>query len=303
MISVNPVLIVDDEAPVRRLLRRWAEAEGAEVLEASSAEQAVEVASAVALAVAFCDYHLPAKNGLWLAQHLREQQKNAAVVMATGVIDAEVVAGGLDVGAVDYLIKPFTRQRLSEALRWALFTHATRRRLARLNETDAEFQRNAANNVAAILAVIRVHDPAAHEHARRVADLTRQLAHVLGVGDAELAETERAALLHDIEAMISTDATLGASLDWNAICELPYLRGTFAIVKGIGQPYYSDDPVPLGARIIRVAEAYDELLFGAGGAVESPSQAIEILATEHVLEFDPDVLRALRSVRPGVSDA
>lgn len=58
--SMMRVLIVDDEAPVRRLLQIWVEGEGATVLEAGSAEQALAVLESEGeVAVALCDLKLP----------------------------------------------------------------------------------------------------------------------------------------------------------------------------------------------------------------------------------------------------
>ena len=65
------ILIVDDDTQVREVLRRFLEAEGYEVLEAASAEQAVQMVEALPPAVAFCDIHMAGANGLWLADQIR----------------------------------------------------------------------------------------------------------------------------------------------------------------------------------------------------------------------------------------
>lgn len=291
------VLIVEDEAPVRRLLQRWAQTEGTEVVTAESAEEALEVAGASAPAVAFCDYHLPGKDGLWLARQLRLTQPDTAVVMATAVMDSEVAMSGLNAGAIDYLIKPFTRERMSEALRWALFTHGSRQAFARMTETQTELDRIAASNVSAVLAIIRLHNPTMHDHARRVARLAGALAFALDVRQPELCGIDMAALLHDLARDPRPEIGKDAAVDWQPILQLPSLRGPLALASAVHQPYDPDQrDVPFAARIIAVAEAHDELVSGMFGPAETPSHATEILCTERVMEFDPAVLGALRTL-------
>jgi HD-GYP domain-containing protein (c-di-GMP phosphodiesterase class II) len=57
--------------------------------------------------------------------------------------------------------------------------------------------------------------------------------------------------------------------------------------------------IPLGARIIAVADAYDELITGIGRAAVAPARAVEILSTERASEFDTLVLGALTMLQPG----
>ena len=75
LLSQSPmttVLIVDDEAPMRTLLRSWVEREGgAGVIEAGSAEEAIDLVAKESPAVALCDIRLPGENGLWLAAQIR----------------------------------------------------------------------------------------------------------------------------------------------------------------------------------------------------------------------------------------
>ncbi|MBI4264662.1 MAG: response regulator [Acidobacteria bacterium] len=159
-------LIVDDEAPVRRLLHRFVTADGADVLEASSAEEALDVlAREGAPAVALCDLRLPGKDGLWLAGRLQEVAPDTAVVMATGFVDFDVAVGSLQLGVVDYVVKPFEAARLSKALWRAFHAHTTRRAQAalrgeleqqrvRTDEALVEAELNASSTMAAMLAMI-----------------------------------------------------------------------------------------------------------------------------------------------------
>ena len=63
--AMMPVLIVDDEAPMRTLLRSWVEREGgASVIEAGTAEEGLELVASESPAVALSDIRLPGEDGL-----------------------------------------------------------------------------------------------------------------------------------------------------------------------------------------------------------------------------------------------
>lgn len=110
------VMIVDDEADVRRILRRWIVAAGHEVAEAASAAEAIEVVAARTADVAVCDVQMPGDHdGLWLIAELRRRYPSMAIVLATGVSTVPPVIS-LQAGVPAYLLKPFDRRRLLEAI-------------------------------------------------------------------------------------------------------------------------------------------------------------------------------------------
>ena len=116
------VLIVDDDANVRHLLRRFIAGLGYEIVEAATAEDALRLVEACAPAVAFCDIHMPGANGLWLADQIRCVSPSTAMVLATG--DSEVPANeSLRSGVVAYLVKPLAQPdvllALADGMRWS----------------------------------------------------------------------------------------------------------------------------------------------------------------------------------------
>jgi DNA-binding response OmpR family regulator len=106
------ILIVDDEAEMREVLDEYFVAQGFATL---SAENAVAARSLVArhpIDLALLDVNLPGEDGLSLARHLRERYARIAIVMltcASAVVDRVV---GLEVGADDYVPKPFDPREL-----------------------------------------------------------------------------------------------------------------------------------------------------------------------------------------------
>lgn len=117
------VLIVDDEADIRRILRRWIVAAGHEVVEAAGATAALEVVATRPADVALCDVQMPGdRDGLWLTTELRRRYPSMAVVLVTGVSTVPTVIS-LQSGVAAYLLKPFERMRLLEALASAVTWH------------------------------------------------------------------------------------------------------------------------------------------------------------------------------------
>ena len=113
------VLIVDDEVYIRRLLHGTLERAGYRTAEASSAREALDVAEATAPQAILLDLGLPDRDGLELVPLLRKQGDPAIVVVsAREATDDKVTA--LDLGADDYVTKPFDTEELLARLRAAL---------------------------------------------------------------------------------------------------------------------------------------------------------------------------------------
>jgi DNA-binding NtrC family response regulator len=110
------VLIVDDEEPIRRFLRRRLEGWGYTVKEAESATQALERMLSEPAAIAIIDITMPGRDGLWLAEQIRKRWSKTAIIMATGADDMRSVEESRQLGAVDYVLKPFDRELLRQAL-------------------------------------------------------------------------------------------------------------------------------------------------------------------------------------------
>ena len=108
------VLVVDDEAALRSLLRRALEREGFEVAEAADAAEAVRGFRTFAPAVAVLDIMLPDRDGISLLAELRELDPGAAIIIATGRGDEESSLRG---GASSFFRKPFLLPELVQEVR------------------------------------------------------------------------------------------------------------------------------------------------------------------------------------------
>jgi DNA-binding NtrC family response regulator len=110
------VLIVDDEEPIRLFLHRRLEGWGYTVREADSASQALERMLFEPAAIAIIDIGLPGRNGLWLVEQIRHRWPHTAIIMATGADDVDSVKKSRTLGAMAYVLKPFDKELLRQAL-------------------------------------------------------------------------------------------------------------------------------------------------------------------------------------------
>jgi DNA-binding response OmpR family regulator len=108
------VLVVDDEAALRSLLRRALEREGFEVAEAADAAGAIGRFRAFAPSVSVLDLGLPDRDGISLLADLRTLEPAAVVIVVTGRGDEE---SALRAGAASFLHKPFLLPDLVQEVR------------------------------------------------------------------------------------------------------------------------------------------------------------------------------------------
>ena len=115
----HTVLVVDDEPPIRKLLRMGLATEGYKVLEAPNGKSALELA-AQHPDVIILDLGLPDLQGLDLLRVLRAQNERAAIVVLSSRGDESGKVEALDNGADDYVTKPFGMNELLARMRAAL---------------------------------------------------------------------------------------------------------------------------------------------------------------------------------------
>lgn len=113
------ILIVDDEPRYLRLLEANLLTEGYEVVTAATGEDAVESFSATPVDLILLDVMLPGMDGFATCQRIR-QFSNVPVIMLTAKGEEQHRVRGLDVGADDYLVKPFSIMELLARVRAVL---------------------------------------------------------------------------------------------------------------------------------------------------------------------------------------
>ncbi len=117
------ILVVDDEADVRALLRAGLEAEGFAVLDAATSAEAYAALAANAVDLVTLDLKLGGEDGLRIARELRVK-RNTPIIMITGKGDPIDRVVGLELGADDYIAKPFLMREVVARIRAVLRRYA-----------------------------------------------------------------------------------------------------------------------------------------------------------------------------------
>lgn len=121
MMSVerNRILVVDDDPDIRALLRDYLTREGFEVREAGDGAEMRDVLRDYDADLVILDLVLPGEDGLTLARQLREKH-NLGIIILTGKGETVDLVVGLEMGADDYVPKPFANRELLARIRSVL---------------------------------------------------------------------------------------------------------------------------------------------------------------------------------------
>lgn len=115
------VLIADDDAVVRDVVRRYLERDGLEVTVAGDGNEALRVLGSEKIDVAVLDVMMPGPNGLSLCRTLRQGgDYTVPVILLTALSEEDDRIAGLEAGADDYLTKPFSPRELALRVRSVL---------------------------------------------------------------------------------------------------------------------------------------------------------------------------------------
>lgn len=185
--------------------------------------------------------------------------------------------------------------------------------------------RSARNHVLdELLTSLDRHSPGERGHAERVAVYSVAVAEKLGLTDDELLTIRYAATLHDI-GKVRVDASLLSKLgtlsdddlramrmhavlaeaalteyDWLAPC-LPLIRSHHERWDGNGYPNgLRGAEIPIGARVINLAETFDVLVMRDGDPVMIEDLALAEIEACSGTQFDPDVVQAFLAVQPAI---
>ena len=329
------VLIVEDELALRERVRVWADELGYRAREAPTAALALAALDEEISDIAICDARLGGgpHNGVWLASQIRDRFPDTAVIMASAGRDVEIAVASLRNQVVDYLLKPFDEQRLSEALALGRDWHNAavsqeglhhavqdrlRARRAAVAAALAEAQDTPQQALEGLMSILQLHERDARGHAMRVARLAVAIGDELGFSDEELELLEQGGLLHDIgkldmpASILSKPGPLDEN-EWRIMRTHPQVgydllrsQPRFADVAemvlahheaydGTGYPRrLASTGIPKAARVLAVADAYDSMTHPhTQRPAMPPNLAVEEIARCSGTQFDPQCAEAL----------
>ena len=114
--ACKTILVVDDDPKIRLLLRRCLETDGYEVVEAETEREVLALMKERPIDLITLDLELGAENGLHIAASIRETSR-VPIVMVTGKGDVIDKVVGLELGADDYISKPFHVREVQARIR------------------------------------------------------------------------------------------------------------------------------------------------------------------------------------------
>ncbi len=321
-------LIVDDEAPLRAVLRRILEQQGFHCRDAASGVDAVTALEQEPACLVLSDYHMPEMDGVELLRTIRDRWPDTAVVMVTAVSDVELAVQCLANGAMDYVTKPFRveeiRGRVGQALekRELLLENKTYRENleARVQAQARAYEELFLASLQSLADALEVKDPYTWGHSVRVGRYAMAIAIELGLDEQQLVQIELGSRLHDIgkigvrETVLNKDGPLTDEeyhhvmehpvIGWRILS--PLLRDAphaLSVVRshherfdGRGAPdRLVGDAIPVEARVAAVADSFDAMTSGrpyrAGMAVEDAMAELERCAGS---QFDPECVQAFK---------
>jgi cyclic di-GMP phosphodiesterase len=217
------VLVVDDTAQLRTLVTRVLERHGHVCVEAADGAEARKHLAQETFDLMLCDVKMPGESGFDLAEYVLDTYPTTAVLMVTGVDDAESAMRALDLGAYGYVIKPFSINEILisviNALRRRTLELDARRHIVEV-EDAVETRTRELNDALGLLhdaqeemvrrlsRVAEFRDDQTGEHIQRMA----QYCHLLGIKlglEPELCELLRiASPLHDVGKVAIPDGIL-----------------------------------------------------------------------------------------------
>ncbi len=112
------ILVVDDEAEVRKVIRLQLSGTHFEVLEAEEGGQAIDLLNdnALTVDVIICDVRMPKIGGVETIAYFRKEFPSTPVIVLTGFPDIDLAVKFLKEGVVEYLVKPVEKEKLIEAV-------------------------------------------------------------------------------------------------------------------------------------------------------------------------------------------
>ncbi len=114
------ILVVDDEVKIRELLDQHLTNEGYEVLQASNGAEAVEIVRNQPVDLVILDLMMPVMDGYATLRELRNINRRLPVIMLTAKTEEIDMLLGLELGADDYMTKPFSLRELTARIKSVL---------------------------------------------------------------------------------------------------------------------------------------------------------------------------------------
>jgi len=338
------VLIVDD-SPVNRSLLGQMLGRQFDTAEAASGEDCLRLLeqNPTGISIVLLDIHMTGMDGFSVLEAMsqRHMLEEIPVIMISSEDTVDFVRRAFDLGASDYISRPFDAKVVYQRVSNTIRLYAKQRRLsAMVADQVYEKEKRSQMMIGILSRVIERRNGESRAHVQRISTLTSMLlAHLAKKTDAyPLTQEMRrmismASVLHDIGKMEIADqilnseahtpersqlmrqhTLLGARMleELDAYKDEDFIRVAYQICRwhherydGSGYPDgLSGEQIPIAAQVVGLADAYETLI--SGSEEEAPishREAVKQLCTENKRAFNPMLLECLQEIEPEVDDA
>ncbi len=285
------ILLVEDDIDYRESIAEFLEDEGYSTLQASNGKEGLEIIEQEPVALVLLDIRMPNYDGKWLLKRVKPKYEELAVVMITSLSDTKTAIECLVGGAEHYLIKPLNLTELSTTVKRVLEKRSLQIELREYRENlelkvlekTQQIREMFLGSILSYANIIEARDPYLRGHSERVAGIAEAMGKALGFENKKLENLRIAGFLHDIgkfgvsESILNKNGRLSEE-EFEAMKQHPQRAVTILkpiinqkeILQSIlshherydGKGYpmkLSGGDIPLGGRIIAVADTYDAL--------------------------------------------
>ncbi|MBI5873666.1 MAG: response regulator [Candidatus Omnitrophica bacterium] len=113
---MKKILVVDDEKPIREMLKKFLTKKGYEVYDADNGEDAIRIVKENTPYIVLLDIRMPKSDGIEVLRKIKEANKDIGVIMITAVSETAIAEKCMELGAFDYITKPISLEYLEECL-------------------------------------------------------------------------------------------------------------------------------------------------------------------------------------------
>lgn len=292
------LLLVDDEEPIRRALARFLTSRGFTVETAAGGDEALDLITRNRFALMVSDIRMPGMSGQQLVEQVLETDPDIAIIMMSGVNDAETATELLTKGVSDYLVKPVELPAMLAAVERGLEKRNLRietrkmdrlirdtvvSRTVELEKEKLMLRELTVQMAETLINAMEAKDQYLRGHSQRVADLAASIAEQLGHDEEMVEKIRLAGRLHDVGVIGIREAVLNkpgpltpeeyahvkdhVRIGMEILAPLAHLGDVIQFIQdhhehidGSGYPrQLRQSEISIGGRILSVAIAYDAL--------------------------------------------